>query len=272
MADRVAVFNHGRIEQLATPRELYMRPAHRLRRALSSAAPTWSKATLAQRLSGSPAAVRRCAPSRSRCFPLTQPAPAGHDERRGHGARRAVPRREQSLAGALDEGEVFGASLANPRRTRRHRCGRSACACAWQREHALPWPRGPAHERERVGAAASRRARWRTFSTGARCCYLALLLVPPLLWFGTVYLGSLLALLLQSFYAIDEFTAKIVHEPTLATYKQLVTQPANIDIIVRTLLMAVAVTIACAIIAFPIANYMARYAHRRASRRSSMSA
>ena len=27
MADRVAVFNHGRIEQLDTPRELYTRPA-----------------------------------------------------------------------------------------------------------------------------------------------------------------------------------------------------------------------------------------------------
>jgi ABC-type spermidine/putrescine transport system permease subunit I len=54
--------------------------------------------------------------------------------------------------------------------------------------------------------------------------YLALLLVPPLLWFGTVYLGSLFALLAQSFYAIDDFTAQIVREPTLATYQQLVTQ------------------------------------------------
>ncbi len=91
-----------------------------------------------------------------------------------------------------------------------------------------------------------------------------LLLVPPLLWFGTVYLGSLFTLLVQSFYAIDEFTARIVYEPTLATYYQLVTQPANIDIIVRTLLMAVAVTIACAIIAFPVANFMVRYASPRA--------
>ncbi len=91
-----------------------------------------------------------------------------------------------------------------------------------------------------------------------------LLLVPPLLWFGTVYLGSLFTLLAQSFYAIDEFTAKIIYEPTLATYRQLLTQPANIDIIVRTLTMAVCVTIACAIIAFPIANYMVRYASPRA--------
>ena len=34
MADRVAVFNQGRIEQLDTPRELYTQPAHGLRRAL----------------------------------------------------------------------------------------------------------------------------------------------------------------------------------------------------------------------------------------------
>jgi putative spermidine/putrescine transport system permease protein len=94
--------------------------------------------------------------------------------------------------------------------------------------------------------------------------YILLLLIPPLLWFGTVYLGSLFTLLAQSMYAIDEFTAKIVYEPTLATYKQVVTQPANVDIILRTLSMAVAVTIACGLIALPIANYMVRYASPRA--------
>ena len=92
---------------------------------------------------------------------------------------------------------------------------------------------------------------------------LFLLLLPPLLWFGTVYLGSLIALLLQSFYAIDEFTATIVRKPTLATYAQLVSQPANLDIVLRTLLMAIAVTIACALIAWPIAYYMARFARGR---------
>lgn len=94
--------------------------------------------------------------------------------------------------------------------------------------------------------------------------YVLLLLIPPLLWFGTVYLGSLFTLLAQSMYAIDEFTAKVVYQPTLATYKQVVTQPANVDIILRTLSMAVAVTIACGLIALPIANYMVRYASPRA--------
>jgi putative spermidine/putrescine transport system permease protein len=94
--------------------------------------------------------------------------------------------------------------------------------------------------------------------------YLFLLLVPPLLWLGTVYLGTLFALLMQSFYSIDEFTAQIVRKPTLATYQALLTQPANLDIVFRTVSMAVCVTIAAAIIAFPIANYMVRYASSRA--------
>jgi putative spermidine/putrescine transport system permease protein len=93
--------------------------------------------------------------------------------------------------------------------------------------------------------------------------YLALLLLPPLLWLGTVYLGSLLALLMQSFYAIDEFTARIVPKLTLETYYQLVSHPANVDIVLRTLGMAFAVTVTAAIVAFPIANYMARYASPR---------
>ena len=104
--------------------------------------------------------------------------------------------------------------------------------------------------------------RFATLLYGRRGFYLALLLLPPLLWFGTVYLGSLLALLTQSFYAIDEYTATIVREPTLKTYAQLL-NPASVDIVLRTLLMAVAVTVAAAIIAFPIANYMARYASGR---------
>ncbi|HEY7739333.1 MAG TPA: ABC transporter permease [Steroidobacteraceae bacterium] len=109
---------------------------------------------------------------------------------------------------------------------------------------------------------AARRAA-AAFLHGRRGFYLALLLLPPLLWLGIIYLGSLFALLAQSFYAIDEFTARIVPEFTLATYRQLFSHPANLDIILRTLAMALAVTAAAAVIAFPVANYMARYATPR---------
>jgi len=99
-----------------------------------------------------------------------------------------------------------------------------------------------------------------TFLHGRNAFYVSLLLLPPLLWLGTIYLASLFALLLQSFYAIDEFTARIVPEFTLKTYRQLVSQPANVDIVLRTVIMAVAVTAAAAVVAFPLANYMARHA------------
>jgi putative spermidine/putrescine transport system permease protein len=88
---------------------------------------------------------------------------------------------------------------------------------------------------------------------------LALLLTPPLLWLGVVYLGSLAALLLQSFYSIDEFSGVVKEEFTLKTYTELL-RPSNFDILVRTVTMAAAVTLACAILAFPIAYFAARYA------------
>jgi len=92
---------------------------------------------------------------------------------------------------------------------------------------------------------------------------LALLLLPPLLWLGIVYLGSMFAMLAQSFFSIDEFTGQIQRTPTLRTYAELF-RPAHLDIILRTAAMAAAVTLASAIVAFPIAYYMARYATGRA--------
>ncbi|MCC7162163.1 MAG: ABC transporter permease [Anaerolineae bacterium] len=88
---------------------------------------------------------------------------------------------------------------------------------------------------------------------------LLLLLAAPLLWLGVIYLGSLGALLLQSFYRLDDFTGIVVREFTLDTYRQLFTQ-SNLDIVARTVAMAAAVTVACALLAFPISFYMARYA------------
>lgn len=86
-----------------------------------------------------------------------------------------------------------------------------------------------------------------------------LLLLPPLVWIGVVYIGSLFALLLQSFYSLDDFSGVIVHEFTLSTYAQLL-EEANVQIVLRTVLMAALVTLASAVIAFPIAYYAARYA------------
>lgn len=89
--------------------------------------------------------------------------------------------------------------------------------------------------------------------------YLLLLLLPPLLWFGVIYLGTLLALLWQGFYTFDDFTMAVVPAFTLSNITALFS-PANYDIIIRTVAMALGVSLCSAVLAFPIAYYMARYA------------
>ena len=91
---------------------------------------------------------------------------------------------------------------------------------------------------------------------------LVLLLAPPLLWFGGVYLGSLATLLVQSFFHLDDFTGQVVRQFTLRTYQELFTR-ANLSIVLRTVTMATAVTLATIALALPLAYYMARYATPR---------
>jgi putative spermidine/putrescine transport system permease protein len=88
---------------------------------------------------------------------------------------------------------------------------------------------------------------------------LALLLGPPMLYFLVVYLGSLFALLVNSFFYLEEFTGLVVREFTLRTYAKLF-DPVNLGIFWRTASMAMAVTVADVIIAFPLAYYIARFA------------
>ena len=91
---------------------------------------------------------------------------------------------------------------------------------------------------------------------------LALLLGPPMLYMLFVYLGSLFLLLMNSFFYLEEFTGLVVRQFTLRTYAQLFT-PTNLGIFGRTAGMAMAVTIADVIIAFPLAYYIARFASPR---------
>ena len=91
---------------------------------------------------------------------------------------------------------------------------------------------------------------------------LALLLVPPLIWFLAVYVGSLITLLINSFFSLDSFTGQVVREFTLKTYAKLL-ETSNLQIFGRTTLMAAVVTIACALLAFPLAYYMTRIASPR---------
>jgi putative spermidine/putrescine transport system permease protein len=91
---------------------------------------------------------------------------------------------------------------------------------------------------------------------------LALLLGPPMLYMLVVYLGSLFALLINSFFYLEEFTGLVVRQFTLRTYAKLF-EATNLGIFFRTAGMAMAVTLADIIIAFPLAYYIARFASTR---------
>jgi len=92
--------------------------------------------------------------------------------------------------------------------------------------------------------------------------FLAILLTPPVFWLGVVYFGSLITLLINSFFFLDDYSGVVVREFSLRSYLQLFTR-ANVDIFLRTTSMAAAVTIAAALAAFPLAYFMARHASTR---------
>jgi putative spermidine/putrescine transport system permease protein len=91
----------------------------------------------------------------------------------------------------------------------------------------------------------------------------ATLLAAPLAWIGLAYLGSLAILLLNAFWVQDSFSGRIVPDFTLASFEKLFTVEVYRTIALRTIGMALAVTLTDILLAFPIAYYMARVASRR---------
>ena len=110
---------------------------------------------------------------------------------------------------------------------------------------------------------ASPATRVSTFLYSRPGLILLLLLGPPMAWMLIVYLGSLSALLVNSFFSLDGYTGLVVRHFTLATYRDLFTR-SNFEIVQRTAGMAAAVTITAAILAFPLSLYIAQFASRRA--------
>ena len=91
----------------------------------------------------------------------------------------------------------------------------------------------------------------------------ALILSPPLLWFLVIYLASLVALLVTAFFSTNSLTGNIIYQWTWSNFSQIFTQSVYHTIIVRTLLMAIAVTLTDALIALPFAFFIAKIASRR---------
>jgi putative spermidine/putrescine transport system permease protein len=92
---------------------------------------------------------------------------------------------------------------------------------------------------------------------------LTALLALPVAWLIVVYIGSLVVLLLASFWQTDPFTSRVVHTFTLDNFRHLWERDVYRHVAWRTIRMAALVTLADAVLAFPIAYYMARVASRR---------
>lgn len=93
---------------------------------------------------------------------------------------------------------------------------------------------------------------------------LAGLLTLPAVWLTVVYLAALLALLATAFLSVDEFTNAVTRTLTLANVRDVVTDPAYLRATLRTVGVAAAVTLLCAVIAMPMAFFMAKVAPARA--------
>ncbi|MFB7334746.1 ABC transporter permease [Streptomyces adustus] len=89
---------------------------------------------------------------------------------------------------------------------------------------------------------------------------LSLLLTAPLLWLAVLYLGSLAVLFVSAFWTTDSFTSQVVKVWSTDNFHTLFTTPVFRQVILRSIGVALAVTVLCAVIAFPLAFYTARIA------------
>jgi putative spermidine/putrescine transport system permease protein len=119
-----------------------------------------------------------------------------------------------------------------------------------------PAPPMPRTRRRRLSAGLFRSPRTR----------LAVLLALPLTWLFVVYFAALFSLLATSVFSVDEFTNAVVHTFTLDNFKTIFTTPAYLNVTVRTVGIAAAVTIICGVLAVPMAYFMAKVVRPRSRR------
>jgi putative spermidine/putrescine transport system permease protein len=115
-------------------------------------------------------------------------------------------------------------------------------------------------------ARASRVRRLAAWLHGRTRLQLALLLGAPLAWIGLAYFGSLTILLLNAFWKTDAFSGKVIPEFSFDMFVRLASTEVYRTIALRTLGIAIAVTLTDILLGFPIAYFMARVASRRTRR------
>lgn len=95
---------------------------------------------------------------------------------------------------------------------------------------------------------------------------LAALLTAPIIWLVIAYLGALASLLVTAFFTINSFTGNIVYEFTFTNFIDMFTDVAYKNVVLRTVGIALVVTIICAALALPMAFYMSKIAKPRSQK------
>ena len=95
---------------------------------------------------------------------------------------------------------------------------------------------------------------------------LVALLTTPVLWLVVAYLGALATLLVTAFFTIDSFTGNVIQQFNLGNFQDVLTDIAYRNVVLRTVGVAVLVTIICAVFAIPMAFYMAKIAKPKSQR------
>jgi putative spermidine/putrescine transport system permease protein len=126
---------------------------------------------------------------------------------------------------------------------------------AADQELTVPAPAGTSRPGRRGAVSA--------FLQPKRKTRLALLLGAPMLWLVVAYLGSIAVLLLSALWSRDFFTGNVVHSYNLGNLKDVYTQPLYRTVAVRTIAVALLVTLIDCVIAFPMAFYLSKLAGPR---------
>ena len=95
---------------------------------------------------------------------------------------------------------------------------------------------------------------------------LTLLLSAPLTWLVLIYVVALAGLLVTAFWSVDSFTGELNRSFTLDNIREITTESLYRTVTIRTVMVALVVTIVDVAIALPIAFYMAKLASRRMQR------
>jgi putative spermidine/putrescine transport system permease protein len=89
---------------------------------------------------------------------------------------------------------------------------------------------------------------------------LVALLALPMTWLIGVYIISLVLLLVTAVWFIDPFTSKVIPGFTLDNFVSIFSVPAYLSTAIRTLAIALAVTVVCILFAIPLGIFMAKIA------------